>query len=375
MFPSLLILLSAGIALASSLEFGIPASQATVTVQAFHVGQVTLVNLTHAFILPALPGRETVQFPMFAFLVEHQGSQSRMMFDLGMRKDPLNLAPSISSGFAAGMFQLQETNDITEQLEDGGIKLETIETVIWSHSHFDHIGDMSKFPNSTNLVIGPGTVTSTFPQNPNASLQASDFAGRHITELDFTSSKLTFSGLQAIDFFEDGSFYLLNTPGHVSGHISALARVTPTTFVSLGGDTFHHAGEARPRPAFQQSFPCPAHLAEEIKSSFDTDFFWSPKSTDGAFDIHSRASQMFEVSDLPDSFYEFPVTAQVSLEKLATFDADPDIFVVVAHDASLQSTLPLFPASLNNWKEANLKESTVWTFANTSNPAFAFSPM
>ncbi|KAJ7130622.1 beta-lactamase-like protein [Mycena epipterygia] len=364
-----------GEAYASFHDFGIPTSSATVNVRAFHVGNVTLTNATHAFVLPVLPGHETITFPMFAFLVEHTKTQKRLMFDLGMRHDPLNLVPSIASSFASGVFQLDEPKDITERLEEGGISLASIETIIWSHSHFDHIGDMSKFPNSTGLVIGPATDTSIFPESPTASLQASDFAGHNVTKIDFAASRLTFSGLKAVDYFGDGSFYLLDTPGHLPGHISALARVTPDSFVSLGGDTFHHAGEARPRPQFQENFPCPAHLLEETKSSLSTDFFWSPKSSEGSFDMHSRAQQLLAVSDLPDSFYADPVTAQVSLEKLATFDADPDFFVAIAHDMSLVSSLPTFPASLNGWQASHLKENLVWNFVDTANPAFIFSPV
>ncbi|KAJ7130624.1 beta-lactamase-like protein [Mycena epipterygia] len=360
---------------ASFHDFGIPASNATVDIKVFNVGNASLINGTHAFVSPVLPGRETITFPLFAFLVEHTKTQKRLMFDLGMRHDPLNFVPSIASSFASGVFQLDQAKDITELLEDGNISLASIDTVIWSHSHFDHIGDMSKFPNTTGLVIGPDTDTSIFPESPTASLQASDFAGHNVTKIDFAASKLTFSGLKAVDYFGDGSFYLLDTPGHRAGHISALARVTPTTFVSLAGDTFHHAGEARPRPQFQENFPCPAHLLEETKSSISTNFFWSPKSSEGAFDMHSRAQQLLAISDLPDSFYADPVTSQVSLEKLATFDADPDFFVVIAHDISLMSSLPIFPASLNGWQASHLKENSVWSFVETANPAFIFSPV
>ncbi|KAJ7091437.1 beta-lactamase-like protein [Mycena belliarum] len=374
LLPYLTLIFFVGETYASFGDFAIPRSESTVVVRAFNVGNVTLKNSTHAFVSPVLPGHESIDFPMHAFLVEHTATQKRLMFDLGMRKDPLDFVPSIAAMFASGSFILNETKDITELLQDGGIPLRSIDTVIWSHSHFDHIGDMSKFPNTTGLVIGPGTDTATFPESPTASLQASDLAGHHVTELDFTTASLTFSGLKAIDFFGDGSFYLLNTPGHLPGHITALARVTPTSFVALGGDAFHHVGEARPRPEFQKNFPCPAHLLQETKTSISTDFFWSPKSREGAFDMHSRAQQLFAVSDLPDSFYADPVTSQVSLEKLATFDADPDIFVVIAHDLSLVSSLPYFPASLNNWKASQLKKNTVWNFVDKTNPAFTFNP-
>lgn len=38
-------------------------------------------------------------------------------------------------------------------------------------------------------------------------------SGHNVTKIDFTAANLTFSGLKAIDYFGDGSFYLLNTPG------------------------------------------------------------------------------------------------------------------------------------------------------------------
>ncbi|KAJ7696460.1 beta-lactamase-like protein [Mycena rosella] len=374
LLPSLSLISLFGATYASFRDFGIPPSNATVDIRVLNVGNLTLGGTAHAFISPVLPGEETLTGPMFAFLVEHNETQTRIMFDLGIRKDPLNLAPGIASLFSSGLFTVEGSKDITDLLQDGGIPLTSIDTVIWSHAHFDHIGDMSKFPNTTGLIIGPGTNTSTFPGSPNGTLQASDFAGHNVTELNFSTTNLSFSSLKAIDYFGDGSFYLLNTPGHLPGHISALARVTPTSFISLGGDTFHHAGEARPRPEFQKNFPCPAHLLEETKTSISTDYFWSPKSRDGAFDMQSRAQQLLAISDLPDSFYADPVRSQVSLEKLATFDADPDIFVIVAHDRSLVSSLPHFPASLNGWKASHLKERTAWNFVDTANPAFIFSP-
>ncbi|KAJ7043706.1 beta-lactamase-like protein [Mycena alexandri] len=373
---SLLLTFLVGEASASYRDLGIPASSSTVEVRVFNVQNVTLIDEAHTFIHPIVPGHETSSFTDHAFLVDHKESQKRILIDLGFRKDVLNYAPSITPFFTSGVVQIESlANDITDLLRDGGISLESIDAVIWSHTHFDHIGDMSKFPNSTRLVIGSETDTSTFPTFPNATLQESDLAGREIVKVNFTTAKLNFRGLKAVDYFGDGSLYLLNTPGHLPGHMSALARVTPTSFVLVGGDVFHYAGQIRPRPAFQMNFPCPAHLLEETKSSISTDYFWSPHSEDGVFDLSSRAQQLLAVSDTPDTFYAAPVTAQVSVDKVAAFDADPDVFVLVAHDASLRSSLPHFPASLNNWQAIQLKEKTVWNFVNKTNPGFVFGPM
>ncbi|KAJ7830749.1 hypothetical protein B0H14DRAFT_3143442 [Mycena olivaceomarginata] len=305
-------------------NFGIPASKATVDVRVFNVANMTLLNETHAFILPVVPGHESAPFPMYSFLVEHRASQKRLMFDLGIRKDPENTPPAISVALASGFAQLEPYKEIAVLLQDGGINLTSIDAVIWSHAHFDHVGDMSTFPNTTGIIIGPETDTSIYPDNPNSSLQASDFVGHNITKVDFANSKLTFSGLKAVDYFGDGSFYLLNTP--------------------------------------------------DAKSSVSTDYFWSHDSRPGAFDLRSRAQALLGISDLPDRFYADPVAAGVSLEKVATFDADADFLVVAAHDISLRDAIPYFPAYINGWKASRLKEKVVWEFLDRANPAFVFSP-
>jgi hypothetical protein len=71
---------------------------------------------------------------------------------------------------------------------------------------------------------------------------------------------------------------------------------------------------AKPAPdtLFQQSFPCPAHLLAEARTAISTNYFWSPYSTLGQFDIPSRAAQLVAISDTPDSYYADPVTSQVS---------------------------------------------------------------
>lgn len=42
-----------------------------------------------------------------------------------------------------------------------------------------------------------------------------------------------------IDFFGDGSLYLVDAPGHLQGHLNMLARTGPGKWVYLGGDACH----------------------------------------------------------------------------------------------------------------------------------------
>lgn len=54
-----------------------------------------------------------------------------------------------------------------------------------------------------------------YPTNPEGFFQESDISGRNLREIDFESETngLVIGGFRAIDYFNDGSFYLLETPG------------------------------------------------------------------------------------------------------------------------------------------------------------------
>ena len=87
---------------------------------------------------------------------------------------------------------------------------------ISSHYHWDHLGDPSTFPPSTSLIVGPGfkeALTPGYPQNQESPILERDYEGRELKELSFEESDLKLGKLRAVDYFGDGSFYLLDTPG------------------------------------------------------------------------------------------------------------------------------------------------------------------
>lgn len=66
--------------------------------------------------------------------------------------------------------------------------------------------------------------------------------------------------------------------------------------------------------------------------------------------------------------------SKASIETLAeNFDAHPDIFVVLAHDTSLEGVIDLFPGSLNDWQEKGWKERVMWSFLEEG-PTSVFKP-
>ncbi|KAK7048257.1 Metallo-beta-lactamase superfamily protein [Favolaschia claudopus] len=352
-------------------ELGIPAADATVSVKAHNVTDDTLPDLrvsASKFWRPVLTGRENFAPPVFAFLIEHGATGRRVMFDLGMRKDPENGAPMLR-GLAQTGVAIPVNRDITERLVDDGVTLDSIDSVIWSHAHLDHVGDMSKFPASTDLVVGGATSLKTGDVDPNSAFCESDIIGRNIVLLKSEEASLEIGGFKAHDFFGDGSLYLLDVPGHFPGHVCGLARVTLCTFLLLGGDACHHAGMLRPTAELHRRFPCPGELLSATRHTVSAEHFAPPGSSE--FDLAARTTPMLEVAE--GGVYAEPATAGESIAKLGLFDANEDIFTALAHDESLVDTIGPFPLVMNDWKEKGWKNQAMWASFDEKNRAFRYN--
>ena len=262
------------------------------------------------------------------------------------------------------------TADVPDILNAASVPLSSIDFAIWSHHHPDHTGDLSLFPTSTSLVVGPGFKTrpETYPGQPvgpNAETLHEAFEGRELIELDFSrssgASTLKVGGLRAIDWFDDGSFYLLEAPGHTADHIMALARTSADKFVLLAGDGAHHCGEFRPAPLT----PLPDTI--------------SPSPLEPPTSASSCPCSLFQpVHPSPESFRTMPfyeaaahhiedaVAKRATLDALRAFDASPDVLIILTHDASLLDVLEFFPkADLSGWeKQPSRKDIGQWRFLN-----------
>lgn len=196
----------------------------------------------------------------------------------------------------------------------------------------------AEFPSSTALVVGPGfkdALLPGFPANPDSQILESDYANRELREISF--SDLRIGEFPAFDYFGDGSFYLLDTPGHAIGHLCGLARTTsnPDSFVLLGGDVCHYAGvlrpsnqlplpsEVRPNPWGHNLPPlCPGHAFEELQKS--------------------RGRKKDQTLYDPTFGHDVPLATR-TVKKLQGLDCREDVFVVIAHDAVVRDTVRFPP--------------------------------
>ncbi|KAH0531138.1 hypothetical protein TsFJ059_000008 [Trichoderma semiorbis] len=346
----------------SPLDVKIPTSSSIVDVRVLDTN-TRLYLKPGVFWEPILEGFEGPNAPVYCFLVSH--GNRHIIFDLGVRTDWENYAPNIVKLVKATTTVSTGDKDIASLLDDDdsglGIRSSDIEAIVWSHSHFDHAGDPSRFPPSTQLIVGPGVKASSwpgYPSNPDGVVLDSDAAGRVVREISFDNTGLQVGRFDAFDYFGDGSFYLLNAPGHATGHMCALARTTvdPPSFVFMGADACHHPGVLRPSQYL--TLPQPTSSVSQHLSSYGgcpgdllTQLGKWKKSLQEPF---------FEVARGP--LFPDHDAAVGTVAKIQELDAAGNIFVLIAHDDSLGDKLPLYPARLNNWEAKDLGKATRWLF-------------
>lgn len=362
-------------------DLGIPSSPHNVDVSIIDTTATIRGISASLFLSPPIEGYDLLAAPVFSFLIQHPGLQRSVIFDLGIRKDWKSLSPPLLSQIERLGWALHVEKDVSEILNDAGVDVTSIEAVIWSHHHFDHTGNPNTFPPSTSLIVGPGFkgMLPGYPTNPDAAILESDLANRQLIELDFssgTSSSHTFKPLtvgrfRALDYFGDGSFYLLDTPGHAVGHISGLARVTPGpegSFILLTGDAIHHPGEIRP----SRYLPLPANI---IPDPFAPDphplesHYGCPGATfEPLFEGRGRPAcgPVYEPARPEKACEAFSHDTDEALEtvaKLQEADAHDNIFVAAAHDEALLDHVVFFPeGKMNEFAQKHWVKRVRWRF-------------
>ncbi|KAF8590306.1 Metallo-hydrolase/oxidoreductase [Ramaria rubella] len=207
-------------------------------VSALHGGLLTL--FAKRFITNAPPSEKHIA-PSLAFFLRHSATGKHLLFDLGVRKDTDNFSPELQR-FIKEEVPVDVPKDVVESLREGGIEPAGVETIVLSHLHYDHVGDHTPFTNAT-FILGPDsdTLLSTTDPSPSPLIAPSSVptARTHVLSLtDFTHTLASFP--HAHDFFNDGSLYVINSPGHVAGHINLLARTSDDgAWIYLSGDTCH----------------------------------------------------------------------------------------------------------------------------------------
>ena len=298
----------------------------------------------------------------YSFLIQSSHRDKNVLFDLAFMKNlDERMPPALKRLFEGGPGAVDSTFDIPDILTEHRVPLSSINEIIWSHSHIDHIGDPSVFPLSTDLVVGPGFKESSmpgYPTNPEAFLLDSAFEGRNVREIDFSGKTIEIGGCQAVDYFEDGSFYILEAFGHTMNHLFALARTTEDTFVLLAGDACHHVGTLRP----SEHLPLPESISPSVWEQYSRSAEMTSCHCSCFRSLLPEGKDSHSFYGIAPGMHENPTRATDTLQKLKAFDAHDNVLVLIAHDPSIIGVVDFFPKALNEWKHQDWALAARWRF-------------
>ncbi|KAK0610765.1 beta-lactamase-like protein [Immersiella caudata] len=326
------------------------------------------------FLTPALEGfDEFPPSPDWSFLIESSTGR-KAVFDLGVPTDENSYSPAVLRQIEDLGFDFTVEKDVADILKEGGVKLTEVESIIWSHYHFDHIGDVATFPPTTEIVVGPGFSNAYlpgYPTNPNSTLMDRYFENRTLREVEFITP-LRAGAFSAFDFFGDGSFFLLDTPGHTTGHLGGLARTTtnPDTFIFMGGDLCHHSAQLRPSP--EKPIPSDIHFhLHDHNPPAHSRAYQCPGAVTKAELEHLNTKR----GRKPDRPFFDPVLVENFTQAVDTIgktqpaDVADNVWFVMAHDSHILGIADFFPKSANQWKKKGWAEKVHWKFLKDLLPA------
>jgi N-acyl homoserine lactone hydrolase len=182
-------------------------------------------------LIPTLPEDRDIMIPINMWIIDHP--KGLVLFDTGNNV-------KISDGqckthWLAGLCDFlkpsQKRSDvIDQQLIRLGFKPEQVKVVVTSHSHLDHIGNITMFPKALHVVQKKELYQAWWPekfQRGGAHVMA-DYDGAR----DFEYVELNGD----YDLFGDGSVTILSTPGHTLGNQSMRVKLPETGTVILSQD-------------------------------------------------------------------------------------------------------------------------------------------
>lgn len=153
------------------------------------------------------------------YLIRHPAGD--LIWDLGLPHGLVGSAPQVD-----GIFTVSLESSLTDLLAEIDLRVTDIDFMSVSHSHFDHTGQASLFPD-VKWLVHENELEHMF-STEEGKVQNAAFAGLN---------KTTFS--ENYDVFGDGSVVILETPGHTPGHTVLQVNLPESGPILLTGDLYH----------------------------------------------------------------------------------------------------------------------------------------
>ncbi len=173
----------------------------------------------------------SIEFSSTCWLIKRRSEW--LLWDTGVPESALNDPKGWSTLPNLIVYHLDKT--LSDQLATIGLKPNDITYVALSHTHGDHIGNVSLFPNTTVLMQRAEYAWISSPDGPNDNVNKLKALARkllgapkHLKLLDGDT-----------DVFGDGGVTLVSTPGHTPGSQSLLVHLKNSGFIILSGDVVH----------------------------------------------------------------------------------------------------------------------------------------
>jgi glyoxylase-like metal-dependent hydrolase (beta-lactamase superfamily II) len=217
------------------------------------------------------------EFPSGAFLYEAEDGR-RVLFDTGYATGAWR------TGWRGDAYRrllpphVVDSDDIALQLAADGIDAASVTYVVLSHLHPDHVGGIRRFPGATFVISAGHERTLLSPRLRSGVLPGlfpDWFPGRGRVVLDdeaFRRVRIGKVELRAHDLLGDGSYLVVDLPGHADGHLGALVdgRVLLAGDAAWGSDLLDVSSRLRALPrAIQHDARRYAATAEKLERLAD----------------------------------------------------------------------------------------------------------
>jgi len=169
------------------------------------------------------------------YLIRHP--KGDLVWDAGL-PDSINALPDglpILDGLAVAKVPVT----MKSQFEALGLTTKDVEFFALSHGHFDHVGNVDQFSDSTFLI---NTLEHEFMYG--GAGVAAGVVDPALVEPLRNAETIKFEG--EYDVFDDGTVIIFPTPGHSPGHSALQVKLKNEGTVIFSGDLFHLA-ESRQR--------------------------------------------------------------------------------------------------------------------------------
>jgi len=179
--------------------------------------------------------------PAPAFVIEHP-KEGLIVFDSGLSTEIAEKGKKALHPITSFLFDTQSKvgRDLPSQMKSVGFEPENVQKMIYSHLHFDHIGNSNAFINAT-FYLGDDT-------NLNELTKMDGFEPEFINEIkkshpfkriNFSNGKPYATFKNTIDLFGDGTIIVIQGNGHQNGSISLFLNLSNGSVLLTGDEVVH----------------------------------------------------------------------------------------------------------------------------------------